>query len=85
MPNQLQAELEQFQRFVSDRLHDDQSLSLEEAVDLWREESMTDEEMEESIAELRETLAEIDAGQLGMSREEFDHWFRERYGLPPRS
>lgn len=84
MPNELRTELEDFTRFVSDRLAMDQSLSLEEALDLWRAENVSADEFDENVTALREALAELDSGNKGIPLDEFDRRFRERNSLSPR-
>jgi hypothetical protein len=84
MANELNVELDEFSRFVSDRLSEDQSLTLEEALDLWREANASPADFEENVAALREALDEIDKGARGIPIDEFDRRFRERHSLPPR-
>ena len=85
MANDLNVELDEFRRFVSDRLGESQSLTLEEALDLWREENLSPEEFEENVAALQEALDDVDRGVPGVPIDELDRRFRERHSLPPRS
>ena len=69
------AGLESFHRFVEKRLASERTslMSPEEALALWREE-------QESLAAIREGLADVVAGRT-KSIEEFDRDFRKRHGI----
>ncbi|MBI1344859.1 hypothetical protein GC163_01070 [bacterium] len=75
MPVTTESELQSFQRFLTTQLlpSTGDSLSPEEAVQLWRE-------REASLQALRDSLAEIDSHQT-IDIEEFDRQFRERNTL----
>lgn len=85
MSPELQFELAEFNRFVTDRLADRPPLSLEEAMDLWRDEQSLSEPSDDDVAAVREALEEMDRGVPGIPLDEFDRRFRERHGLPPRA
>ncbi len=75
-------ELASFHHFLGQRLaasHGD--LSPEEALDLWRAEHPQSVEFAESVAALREALADMEAGDTGVPIEEFDRDFRHRRNL----
>lgn len=84
MASELNVELDEFRRFVSDRLSANQSLTLEEALDLWREENVSPDEFEENVAALQDALDDVDRGVPGIPIAELDRRFRERHSLPPR-
>jgi hypothetical protein len=75
-------ELAAFQHFIRQRLEAGGSLSPEEALDLWRIENPLPAEQAETVAALREALAQLDAGDLGTPLDEFDRAFRREHGLP---
>ena len=85
MSHELQTELAEFNRFVADRLADRQSLSLEEAMDLWHDEHAPGVATDDDVAAVREALEEMDRGVPGIPLDEFDRRFRERHALPPRA
>lgn len=76
------AELAQFQQFLVDHLQKGDGLSPEEALDLWRLRHPNPDDLADSVRALREALAEFDAGERGVSLEEFDREFRRHHGLP---
>jgi hypothetical protein len=67
--------LQSFHRFVSKKLEADAAVNLspEEALAQWREE-------QETLAAIREGLADVEAGRT-KSLEEFDRDFRQRHGI----
>lgn len=75
------SELAQFHDFVGHCLAKGQELSPEEALDLWRIEHPSDAEIEETVAAVRESLADMEAGDTGMPLDEFLREFRKRHGL----
>ena len=75
------AELARFQQFIVDRLGKGESLSPEEALDLWRIENPDPADLTSSVEALQEALAEMDGGDTGMPLAEFDRTFRVRHGL----
>jgi hypothetical protein len=77
------AELAQFQQFLVDHLQKGESLSPEEALDLWRLRHPNPDDFDDCVRALREALAELDAGERGVPLDEFDREFRRRHGLPP--
>lgn len=75
-------ELAQFHEFVGRKLHSDQAnLSPEEALDLWRAANPSVDEAQDATTAVREALAELAAGERGVSIEEFDGAFRRRHNL----
>ena len=85
MSHELQTELAEFNQFVANRLADQPSLSLDEALDLWRDEQSPSEATDDDVAALRDALEELDRGVPGIPLDEFDRRFRERHALPPRA
>jgi len=78
----LNGELQQFNRFVSEKIGTGQGdLSPEEALDLWRAENPPEDERTATIRAVEEALEELRAGDTGASIEEFDTDFRQRHGL----
>lgn len=75
-----EAELKSFTEFVSQRMAEDSSLSLRDCLDRWQEER----EREETIADMRQSLADIEAGRV-RSLEEADVEIRRRLGWPART
>jgi hypothetical protein len=76
------SELARFNQFVSEKIGGGNTdLSPEEALDLWRTENPSDEELAETVRALAEALREMHAGDAGLSLEDFDRNFRERNGL----
>jgi hypothetical protein len=81
----LSNELAQFHRFVADKLaKGEASLSPEAAVDQWREMHPASDDLAEDVAAVKEALADMAAGDVGISLDTFDQEFRAKYGLPPR-
>ena len=76
-------ELLSFHHFVAEQLSSGQScLSPEEALEAWRLHNRSPEEYAEDVHEIREALADMDAGDCGVPMDEFDREFRRRHGLP---
>jgi hypothetical protein len=79
------SDLADFHQFIGDLLKSrDGALTPEEALDLWRADHPLSEDFEETVEALREALADMDAGDIGVPLEEFDAEFRARHNLPPR-
>lgn len=76
------AELVRFGQFIAAHVARGQTLSPEEALDLWRLENPNDQGFEDSAQAITQALADMDAGDEGVSIEEFDRAFRQRHGLP---
>jgi hypothetical protein len=75
-------ELASFQRFISERLvNGEGDLSPEEAVDQWRTQNPSLAERDETVAAIQESLAAYEAGDHGVSLDEFDRQFRHRRDL----
>src|SRR5687767_941373 len=75
----LATELQEFSLFVQAKLIAGQTdLSLEEALDLWREENRTEEEIEEDVRAIQVALDQMDAGERGMPADEFAKQLLER-------
>jgi hypothetical protein len=49
------------------------------------DEASLSEEQKKTVAALRAALADIAAGDTGITLEEYDRQFRAKHGLPPRS
>lgn len=73
-------ELAQFEQFIKLQVQNGRNLSPEEALDLYRAEHPDPNELDTSVAELREALAEVDAGAAGVPLEEFVRQRRARHG-----
>jgi hypothetical protein len=79
----LATELQQFSLFVQAKLDAGQTdLSLEEALDLWREENRTEEEIEEDVQAIKVAIDRMRAGERGMPAEEFAQKLLERAQRP---
>lgn len=85
----LSTDLQQFALFIQSKLNAGQTkLSPEEVLDEWRDEHPTDEEFEESVSAIQESLAEMDAGAKGKSAEQLRREFsafRQSQVLPATS
>jgi hypothetical protein len=79
----IQNELASFQQFIVQKLMNSSraNLSPEEALGLWREQYPGPEEDVETVAALREALADFNAGDRGVSFEDFDREFRKNNDL----
>lgn len=75
------AELARFQQFINDHLGKGETFSPEEALDLWRAENPEEGAEDEELEALREAINEMEAGDRGVSLEEFDKEIRRRHGL----
>jgi hypothetical protein len=75
------AELARFQEFLAAHVKQGDSLSPEEALDLWRLQNPDPNEFADNVAAVREALADIDAGDQGVPFEEFDREFRRRHRI----
>jgi hypothetical protein len=81
----LSNELEEFHRFVAEKLAKGEgALSPEAAVGQWRELHPCSEGRAEDLAAVREALADMAAGDTGVPIKEFDQEFRVRHNLPSR-
>jgi hypothetical protein len=76
------AELIRFQQFICEHLKNGGNPSPEEALDLWRAENPRTEDFDDTVQALREALDDMDAGDTGVTLDEFDRAFRKRHGLP---
>jgi hypothetical protein len=86
MATSLSNELQEFHRFVADKLANGHAnLSPEEAVDQWRDLHPIPEGLADDVAAVREALADMAAGDTGVPFEDFDLEFRAKHNLPPRS
>jgi len=82
MATQVDPELSRFRDFIVEKLTSgDELLTPEEALDLWRLENPVSEEFAETVAALRQSLADVQGGDRGITLEEFDRMFREKHGL----
>lgn len=60
------------------------NLTLDDALGLWEYENQTEDERQENHRAIQQGLDDIWAGRV-RPFEEFDHEFRQKHGLPPRS
>ena len=75
-------ELEEFHRFVGDQLRQHvESLSPEVALELFRQQQMTAEELTSSTRAVERALAQADRGE-GVPLDEAMQGLREKHGLP---
>lgn len=75
MPNELAA----FHSFVGNQLQSGQDeLTPEDALEMWRDHH-PDSASEDATEEIREALADMAAGDRGISIEEADREFRQRF------
>jgi hypothetical protein len=82
MSSSYQNELANFHQFIGQQLASKHTnLSPEDALDLWREQNPCPDEDAETIAAIRESLANLEAGERGVTIEEFDREFRRRHNL----
>lgn len=75
-------ELAQFEQFIKLQVQSGRNLSPEEALDLFRVEHPHPAEFEESVAALREALAEVETGVAGVPLEDFIRERRQHHGWP---
>jgi hypothetical protein len=76
----LPSELVSFQQFVTQQLAAGRdNMSPEEVIDLWRDDHPLPREPEETIAAVKEALADMAAGDRGRPIEEVDREIREKY------
>jgi hypothetical protein len=74
------SELERFHQFLMRELTcGDRLLSPEEVLDRWRADHPVEDDAAETVAALREALADMEAGDRGQSLEDFDRTFRQRH------
>jgi hypothetical protein len=79
MTQSLSDELQEFHRFVAEKLaKGERNLSPEAAVDQWRELHPTPESLDEDVAAVREALADMADGDTGIPFDEFAREFRAR-------
>ncbi|MBX9787595.1 MAG: hypothetical protein K2Y37_01640 [Pirellulales bacterium] len=74
------SELSQFEQFIRLQVQSGRSLTPEEALDLFRIEHPHPDEFDASIADLREAVAEVEAGVNGVPIEDFVRQQRARHG-----
>ena len=73
-------EIDRFSRFAKQAVgHEQRAESLEECLQMWREE----QELAETIADVRQGVADIEAGRFS-TLEEADRRIRAELGWPPR-
>ncbi len=76
-------DLRDFYRFVGDKIQSGEcDLSPEEILDEWRAIHPNPAALEEDIAAIQEAIDAIEAGDKGISLEEFDRRFRAEFKLP---
>lgn len=85
MAANVSAELERFHVFIAEKIANGGSrLSPEDVLDEWRLLNPTAEELAEGVAALQHAIADMEAGDKGISFEEFDRQFRASQNLPPK-
>ena len=76
-------ELEAFHRFLSEQLaHGGSSRTPEECLALWRAQHPTGEQLRAGVQAVQEALADMEAGDVGQSLDQFLAEFRQRNDLP---
>ncbi len=82
MPTDANNDLLSFHQFVAAQLSTGHSpLSPEEALEAWRLQNRTPEEMADDVHAVREALADMEAGDTGTPLEIFRIEFRKRHNL----
>lgn len=82
MSSHTEGELASFHRFVSDQLRQESGgISPEEALDLWRLQHPAADDLDETVSAVAEALQDMEAGDGGVTFEEFDREFRARHRL----
>ena len=56
----------------------------ENPLDVWHSQNPPATDFDDTVAAVREALADMEAGDAGTPFEEFDRDFRLRHGMPPR-
>jgi hypothetical protein len=78
-------DIQAFQSFLDEKLSNGgASLTLDEALGLWEYENASDDQREETVEAIQQGLADVEAGRV-RPFEDFDHEFRQKHGLSPRS
>jgi hypothetical protein len=86
MSSDLNLDLHRFHLFVGQKLATGEaSISPEDALDQWRAENRSPEEIADEIAAVREALEDMAQGDVGVPLVDFDRAFRQRHGLPAPS
>jgi hypothetical protein len=81
MSANVSSELHAFRQFLDAQIESGRDdLTPEESLRLWRAER---QEFEESVAAIREALAELDAGGKGTPLDEFVKEFRRQHNISP--
>lgn len=75
-------EIVQVQRFLGEQIKAGAPLMPEEALALWRSEHPSAEDFRETVAALREALADMDSGDAGLSLDDFDADFASVMDCP---
>ncbi len=76
-------ELYRFHAFLSEKLARGLTqISPEEALDLWRADHPVAEESARDVAAVKEALADMEAGDVGLPLDQFDREFRKRHSMP---
>jgi len=75
-------DLQGFHQFIGQQLESGQvPLSPDEALEAWRLQHRSPEEYAEDVEAIREALADIEAGEVGVPWETFNAEFRKRHNL----
>lgn len=78
------SELRDFHAFVGAQLAASRDqLTPEEIVELWRDQHPSEPEVAATLAAVHAALADMAAGDTGISLAEHDRQFRAKHGLPP--
>lgn len=76
------SELAQFHAFVGAQLQSgDPTLTPEDVFDMWLDQHPSDDE-DDATEDIREALADMEAGDTGIPFEEFDREFRRQHQIP---
>jgi hypothetical protein len=86
MPANARAELQEFHRFIGERLKQTEvDWSPEEALDQWRRLHADPKSADEELAAIQEALHDMAKGDRGIPFDEFYRDFRARHDLPDPS
>lgn len=65
-------QIEQFQQFAMETINKRDDLSFDELVELWMLSGLSDSELQESVAAVKDGLADVEAGRTRPASEVFD-------------
>jgi predicted nucleic acid-binding Zn-ribbon protein len=82
MPTQTVNELREFLQFLSEKVaRDESTLSPEAALDEWRTLQPSAGTLEEDVAAIQESLADMEKGDRGVPFSQFDRNFCKRHNI----